>query len=204
MSKDKEKNAPALKASKFATEADKQRAEPTPESSIAALAAAQGANAQASSSSGQTPEQNAARRADLQKALGAAVSLMGISGAHQHLFVADFQWAVLPPLALRQYRLFRNDKDQVVGYASWALLNDEAQERVKKHGFKLRPNEWKSGEHAWLADIVAPFGGAEQMARQLKRQLFKDKPLHTIRPDPQTGKPQIITVEDAPTTKKED
>ena len=47
-------------------------------------------------------------------------------------------------------------------------------------GLKLFPAEWKSGDIIWLMDVLAPFGGAEQMLQELRMQNFKDKKIKTL------------------------
>ena len=33
---------------------------------------------------------------------------------------------------------------------------------------KLRPQDWKSGERLWVVEVIARFGGAEGMVKELK------------------------------------
>lgn len=89
------------------------------------------------------------------------------SPAHKHLFLTDLEWLVIPPLLLRQFRVFRRG-GKPFAYASWAFVSREVEERLKSGPAKLRPGEWKSGDQALIVDLLAPFGGGEQVVEKIK------------------------------------
>lgn len=66
---------------------------------------------------------------DLSAILGQAAWVMMRSPPHRHLFVGDLEWLLLPPIAHRQFRLWRRN-NMPVAYASWALLSDEVEARL--------------------------------------------------------------------------
>lgn len=37
---------------------------------------------------------------------------------------------------------------------------------------KLRPQDWKSGDKLWAVEVIAPFGGPEEMIKDLKAKVF--------------------------------
>lgn len=114
--------------------------------------------------------------------LGAAVWLMLSSGAHKHLFVTDFEWLVVPPILAKQFRLFRRN-NVPVGFISWALLDDEVEARIINGSVKLAPNEWTIGKKFWIIDVIAPFGGGDDMLKDLKKNVFKDEVVKYIQAD---------------------
>ena len=103
------------------------------------------------------------------------------SEAHKHLFLADLEWRVLPPVLLKQFRLFRKDGNPI-GYAAWAFLDDETDKRLRKGDLKLKPEDWRAGPHLWLLDLVAPFGGQETMVKEIAAKVFKGKAFRTLMP----------------------
>jgi len=111
--------------------------------------------------------------------VGIIAWLMMQSGGHKHLFLADLEWRVLLPVALRQFRLFRH-KGAPVGYAAWAYLDEETEKRIQKGDLKLRPEDWRSGDRPWLLDLVAPFGGAERMVKEVSETVFRGEALRTV------------------------
>lgn len=98
---------------------------------------------------------------------------------HKYLFLTDLEWMVLPPVSAGQFRLFRKD-NMPIGYASWARLSEEVEERLKQGVTKLQPADWTSGDRLWLMDFAAPFGGGEEMIQSLKEQVFKGRPVYKL------------------------
>lgn len=115
--------------------------------------------------------------------LGQVSWLMMQSPAHKHLFFADAEWLVLPPVKLRQFRIFRKN-NMPIAYASWARLTEEAEARVSAGQIRLKPSDWNAGDRLWLIDLIAPFGGGEEIIKQLRQQVFKDEKVKTLQPAP--------------------
>lgn len=131
------------------------------------------------SESGATGSASLAATADAAEAnpphpLASAIVLLGASPRHRHLFIGDLDWAVLPPIALKQFRLFAKD-GRPLAYGCWAFVSDEVDARLKIGQIKLKPNEWKSGENCWLIDMVAPLGGAGAFTKLLTENVLKDQ-----------------------------
>jgi cytolysin-activating lysine-acyltransferase len=78
----------------------------------------------------------------------------------------------MPPIALKQFRLFAQD-NRPVGFAVWAFVSDEVEARLKTSVNRLKPNEWTSGDHCWLIDLVAPMGGAGAFVNMLQESVLK-------------------------------
>lgn len=112
--------------------------------------------------------------------LGEVTWLMTRSAMHKHLFLADLEWLILPPVAQKQFRLFRNGA-QPFAFACWAFLNEEGEQRLKAGQQRLRPSDWRSGDRAWLIDIVAPFGNVDGVLANLKQSIFKERRLMAMR-----------------------
>ena len=117
--------------------------------------------------------ENTRQQLEISAILGTVSALMIDSPMHQHFFLADMKWLVIPPIHLRQFRIFRRD-NHPFAYVSWAMLSEEAGERLKQGSHRLRPDEWSSGDQAWIIDLIAPFGGHEEVLKDLKRNVFKD------------------------------
>ncbi len=105
------------------------------------------------------------------------------SPAHKHLFLTDLEWLVVPPVMLRQFRVFRK-KGMPVAFASWAYLDEESETRFADNVRRLRPANWKAGDRLWLIDLIAPFGGGEQVLKELREKVFKGKKVKTLHPAP--------------------
>lgn len=121
------------------------------------------------------------RPLDKISAVSNAVWLMTQSAPHKHLFVTDLEWLLMPPVAAGQFRLWRKD-DKPLAFATWAFLSEEAEQRLIAGRGKLPPAAWNSGDAPWLMDLVAPFGGREEVLRDLKAAVFPERPLKSLRP----------------------
>ena len=120
------------------------------------------------------------------KLLGEVCWLMSRTQHRRHAFMADLEWLVMPALALGQARLYRNDKNDPIGFVSWATVSDEVNERFKSGVARLAPPEWRSGPHIWIFDIVTPFGGAKEILETVNKTLFEGKTVSVL---PLGGKP---------------
>ncbi len=104
--------------------------------------------------------------------LGEVVWLLSQSSTHKQLFIADLEWFCMPPLLLEQFRIY-NGPDRPAAVALWAKVSDATQMRLLEGGARLRPDEWRGGEHRWLMELVAPFGGQDEILRDLSSQVFE-------------------------------
>lgn len=121
-----------------------------------------------------------ARDAVRMAAFGHVCWLMGRSEVHRHLFFTDADWLIMPPIILNQHRLWVRE-GLPVGYASWACVGPEVSARMAQGVRRLAPTDWKSGDEWWLIDLIAPFGGQDEMLAGLKDTTFKDREVRTLR-----------------------
>lgn len=147
-------------------------------------------------STSESPEEHAKREAQMARALGEATWLLLASPAHRHLFLSDFEWCLIPALRSRQFCVFRKDGEPA-GLALWAHVSETVDQRLAAAPGRLAPNEWMSGDILWLIDLVAPFGGQEEMLEKLATGLFKGRGYKVWKADV-GGKPGVMTVDPTP------
>ncbi len=111
--------------------------------------------------------------------VGQVCGLMMVSPAHKHLFVADLEWALMPPVLLRQFSMVRRN-GRLAAFVSWASVSDEVDARLQQGVARLKPAEWRSGEHLWIVDVIAPFGTAEEIIEQVREKLFAGKTVKVL------------------------
>ena len=119
-------------------------------------------------------------------AMGPVIMLYLQSSHRRFQFISDLEWLLLPPLVKGQCKLYMK-KEYPVSFVSWAFLDDEAEKRLLNNGGKLRPEDWSSGEKLWVIDMAAPFGGIENMLRDLQKNEFPGRSVRLAAPDPETG-----------------
>jgi len=121
-------------------------------------------------------------------AIGHAVWLMSRSPMHKHLMLTDIEWLVTPPILLGQFRLWENAGNPF-GFASWAYLGEEAEERIIQKGIRrLMPTDWKSGEQLWLIDFLSPFGQSEAMLKELREKTHAHRTMKMLQAAPGGGR----------------
>lgn len=120
---------------------------------------------------------------DKMTAVGSAVWLMTQSPSHKHLLISDLDWLLVPPISLVQFRIWRRGAVPI-GFATWGYINEEVEERLKSGATRLRPDDWKSGDRPWLIDLILPFGGQDDVLKELREVVFKGQQAKTLRPAP--------------------
>ncbi len=112
--------------------------------------------------------------------LGHAVWLVTQSPQHRHLLLSDLEWLLIPPVALGQFRLWREGSIPS-GFATWAFLNEEVEARLQAGPVRLAPAEWKCGDRLTLMALITPFGGAEAAMKDLRDVVFAGRELKSAR-----------------------
>lgn len=99
--------------------------------------------------------------------LGRVIELMAASPVHRPWSVADIERLIAPPLALNQYVI--TGSSRLTGWASYALLSEEAEERFERRA--TLPQDWRSGTTVYLFDAIAPYGDARRLTSTLRAHL---------------------------------
>jgi cytolysin-activating lysine-acyltransferase len=136
-----------------------------------------GSPAGSHAASGKPAPDGAAKK--VSEVLGEIVWLMSQSPLHKQFFISDLEWLVMTPVLLKQFRLFYG-ADKPVGVAFWATVSAEVEERLAAGTTRLRPQDWKSGDQLWVVEVIAPFGGAEEMVRDLKAKVFAGREMRFL------------------------
>ena len=124
--------------------------------------------------------------------LSAVMGLMLLSPRHRHMFIADMEWLLLPPLALNQYRLLHNE-GKPAAFASWALVTDDVATRLAEGHHRLKPSEWRGDPnaeklHPWIIDLVCPSGAEAGLLKMLGEKVFAGKEACYLGSDGKGGK----------------
>lgn len=123
--------------------------------------------------------------------LGEIVWLMGESDRHKELRVSDLNLRVMPAIKLRQFRVFFA-KEKLIGAVLWAHLSEAVENKLVAENYALAPEEWNCGDHIWIMDLIAPFGGEKAMLEDLKETKFPDREIRLL--GRKEGKPTIFTI----------
>ena len=145
--------------------------------------------------------------------MGEMVWLMSQSPAHKYITMGDFEWFMMPPILLKQFQIFRDDNQKPVGFALWALLNEEAEQKLQATS-KLSPQDWgnnaqvseaeglvaNEGGQMCLIELLAPFHNdtnhhREQMIADLMQNEFSGETIKAIEVDAVKGVKKVVTME---------
>ena len=119
--------------------------------------------------------------------LGPITWLMMQQAGSRHTLISELEWRVLPALMLDQAKLYLKD-EAPVAFVSWARLNDAAAQRYKTAPHQLTMNDWASGDQVWLVDVLTPFGGAQDVLKDLREKVFAGQVVHQLIPIPEAAK----------------
>lgn len=115
-------------------------------------------------------------------AMGPIVWLMMSQATTRHTLLGELEWRVLPPLVLDQAKLYYRE-DAPVAFASWARLSEAVAQRYRCSPHHLTAADWNSGEQLWLIDVFTPFGGAREVLKDLRENVFPGRAIHQLLPD---------------------
>ena len=71
--------------------------------------------------------------------------------------IGDLEWLAMPPILLLQFRLFYHE-GKPAAVVLYAFVSEQVERRLEAGAPSLRPADWKSGERAWIVQVIAPFG----------------------------------------------
>lgn len=73
-----------------------------------------------------------------------------------------------------------------IAFVSWAKLSDAVAQRYRAAPHHLTAADWKSGEQIWLIDVFTPFGGAQEVLKDLRENVFAGQAVHQLLPSEET------------------
>lgn len=123
--------------------------------------------------------------------LGAVAWLMMQQAGARHTLLSEMEWRVMPPLIMEQAKLYMRD-GAPIAYVSWAKLSEGAAKRYLEAPHHLMAADWKSGDQVWIIDLMAPFGGAPEVMKELRETVFAGQAVHQMMPDAQ-GQAKTLT-----------
>ena len=108
-------------------------------------------------------------------ALAQIITLMLQSPTHRHYSLSDLEWMVLPPLKLGQVAMAETKPDQSgsrqpLAVMFWATVSTEVDRRISSNlsaPIRLRPDEWRSGDILWIADMIGDMSAGHALVKNV-------------------------------------
>lgn len=69
-----------------------------------------------------------------------------------------------------------------MAFVTWARLSESVAERYRYAPHHLTGSDWHSGDQVWLIDVVTPFGGAQDVLKDLRQKVFPGQAIHQLLP----------------------
>ena len=114
--------------------------------------------------------------------LGAVSWLLMQQSATRHTLLSELEWRVMPALVLDQAKLYMRD-GAPIAYVSWASLSDAVAQRYMAPPHQLMAADWQSGQQIWIVDLCVPFGGGQEVMKDLQATVFSGQEVHQLHMD---------------------
>ena len=115
--------------------------------------------------------------------IGEIALVLSRSPETKHNFLADLEWLVLPAVFNRQFYVVQAASQETgfrapIAFVTWALVSETVDRRLEAdlgQRIRLKPEEWKSGEIAWIVDLVGAPAGVRRALQWLKVRPFRER-----------------------------
>lgn len=67
---------------------------------------------------------------------------------------------------------------------SWARFSETAAQRYRNSPHHLMAADWASGDQVWLIDVFTPFGGAQDVLKDLRENVLAGQIVRQLMPAP--------------------
>ena len=106
------------------------------------------------------------------EALGMMMWLMKHADYHSKWSLWSVDRDLVPAILHGQSKIYFDEYQNPVGFATWAWLDDEAKHQMMSNEYPLNLKQWNSGKHLMFADFVAPWGHSKNILSDLRGQVF--------------------------------
>ncbi|PHM56197.1 RTX toxin activating protein [Xenorhabdus hominickii] len=94
------------------------------------------------------------------------------SPLHRRYLVAEWQQRILPSFQLNQFCYYQDEHQRPVAFCNWAFLSDSSRDAILSGEREILWEDWRSGQHIFFPEMIAPFGHARDIAHDLRRRVF--------------------------------
>lgn len=127
-------------------------------------------------------KRRAALARDVSASLGQIASLLMRSRNHRFMMMAELEWAILPAIATRQFRVAEGVSTEAgvvapIAAIIWASVSDDIDKRITQNidqPIRLKPEEWRSGKNVWIIEAVGEPKAINAVLQHLKQNELKD------------------------------
>ncbi|MBB3286906.1 MULTISPECIES: toxin-activating lysine-acyltransferase [unclassified Rhizobium] len=124
------------------------------------------------------------RKLGAMDALGCMAFLALQSPLHRRWLVADMETNFVPALKAGQCKIYFFGPDNPKAFVTWALVDEERHLKLMSDGLTPHESKWASGDNLWFIDVVAPYGDAAMVIRDMRQNHFSGQNGYSIKRNP--------------------
>jgi len=121
-----------------------------------------------------SPQPSRLSAQEIRYLLGSINQLMLHSPLHRDYSIALAERKFLPSLLNSQFRYYEQG-GQPIGFANWAWLTDETEEKIQQENYLLDQTDWGDGKNLWFPELIAPFGHLRSILKDLQQNVFPEE-----------------------------
>jgi len=114
-------------------------------------------------------------------ALGSMTFLALQSPLHRGWLISDMEKNFIPALKTGQCKIYFHGPGSPKAFVTWALLDDATHQKLMSDGLTPDEIKWSSGSNLWFIDVVAPYGHASMVIRDMRKNHFSGQNGYSIK-----------------------
>ncbi|MCG6305174.1 RTX toxin-activating lysine-acyltransferase RtxC [Vibrio vulnificus] len=122
--------------------------------------------------------------AQMQQMIGGVMLLSQHSPLHRRYVVAEWQQRILPAFELNQFCYYEDEHGRPIAFCNWAFVSEQTRDELLSGVREISPSDWRSGQHIYIPEMIAPFGHGREVVNDLRRRVFlpwKGQKVYTVR-----------------------
>lgn len=108
----------------------------------------------------------------IQKIIGGVMLLSQHSPLHRRYLVAEWRQRIIPALELNQFCYYEDDDGNPIAFCNWAFLSESTRNELLSGIREISLSDWRSGQHIFIPEMIAPFGHGRAIVNDLRRRVF--------------------------------
>ncbi|MGR5146437.1 RTX toxin-activating lysine-acyltransferase RtxC [Photobacterium alginatilyticum] len=110
--------------------------------------------------------------AQIQHMIGGVMLLSQYSPLHRRYVLAEWQQRIMPAFELNQFCYYEDEHGRPVAFCNWAFLSEQNRDELLSGEREITSTDWRSGQHIFIPEMIAPFGHGRQVVNDLRRRVF--------------------------------
>ncbi|MEN7431170.1 toxin-activating lysine-acyltransferase [Chromobacterium sp. TRC.1.1.SA] len=107
--------------------------------------------------------------------LGGVMLLSQHSPLHRRYSVSEWSHRILPAFELGQFCYYEDNQGRPVAFCNWALVSIPVRNVLLSGERDLISTDWQSGDFVFFPEMIAPFGHARTVVRDLRQRVFASR-----------------------------